>query len=171
DIEIDNFQNDNQNDNAIKWIKDALDNEKVKFIPFDQLEKPKPLNTGGFGCILKANWIKTGNCIVYKKLTNIASIKGSILDDFIHELKINLQVDYCDRIVRCLGISQVDISDADKISEQTALSLAIVQGTREVTIDNTPKDYEELYQHCWDSEPEKRPTIKIILEKIKKNEY
>ncbi|CAI2170273.1 18301_t:CDS:2 [Funneliformis geosporum] len=41
-------------------------------------------------------------------------------------------------------------------------------GKREATIKNTPEDYEKLYKQCWDSEPEKRPTIKIILVKIKK---
>ncbi|CAG8459460.1 545_t:CDS:2 [Funneliformis mosseae] len=56
---------------------------------------------------MKATWITTGTCIVYKKLTNIQSIKGSILDAFIHELKIHLRFDFCDRIVRCFGISKV----------------------------------------------------------------
>ncbi|CAI2175920.1 10717_t:CDS:2 [Funneliformis geosporum] len=54
------------------------------------------------------------------------------------------------------------------IDDPVVLSIAIAKGAREATIINTPKEYEILYQQCWDSEPEKRPTVKVILEKIKK---
>ncbi|CAG8723822.1 7363_t:CDS:1, partial [Funneliformis mosseae] len=93
-------------DNANKWIENALNSKEVKFIPFNQLINSKNLTTGGFGSIMKATWITTGTCIVYKRLTNTQSIKGSILDAFIHELKIHLHFDFCDRIVRCFGISK-----------------------------------------------------------------
>ncbi|CAI2174369.1 16552_t:CDS:2 [Funneliformis geosporum] len=56
----------------------------------------------------------------------------------------------------------------DDIDDPVVLSIAIAKGAREATIINTPKEYEILYQQCWDSEPEKRPTVKVILEKIKK---
>ncbi|PKK69684.1 kinase-like protein [Rhizophagus irregularis] len=55
---------------------------------------------------MKAIWTKTGNYVVYKKLTNTDAVRNDILDAFIHELKIHLHFDYCDRIVRCFGISQ-----------------------------------------------------------------
>ncbi|CAI2168716.1 4331_t:CDS:2 [Funneliformis geosporum] len=56
----------------------------------------------------------------------------------------------------------------DIIGEKLELTLDLIKGKREATIKNTPEDYEKLYKQCWDSEPEKRPTIKIILVKIKK---
>jgi hypothetical protein len=101
-----NFQDNNANDNATEWIKNALNNKEVDFIPFNELKKPELLNKGGFGFITKAVWNKTGNYVVYKKLTNTNAIKYDILDAFIHELKIHLRLDYSDRIIRCLGISQ-----------------------------------------------------------------
>ncbi|CAB4417904.1 unnamed protein product [Rhizophagus irregularis] len=101
-----NFQDNNPSDNATEWIKNALNNKVVNFIPFNELTKPEFFKKGGFGLIMKAIWNKTGNYVVYKKLTNTDAVRNDILDAFIHELKINLHFDYCDRIVRCFGISQ-----------------------------------------------------------------
>ncbi|CAB5366723.1 unnamed protein product [Rhizophagus irregularis] len=101
-----NFQDNNPSDNATEWIKNALNNKVVNFIPFNELTKPEFFKKGGFGLIMKAIWTKTGNYVVYKKLTNTDAVRNDILDAFIHELKIHLHFDYCDRIVRCFGISQ-----------------------------------------------------------------
>ncbi|RGB31484.1 kinase-like domain-containing protein [Rhizophagus diaphanus] len=101
-----NFQDNNLSDNATEWIKNALNNKVVDFIPFNELTKPEFFKKGGFGHIMKAIWTKTGNYVVYKKLTNTDAVRNDILDAFIHELKIHLHFDYCDRIVRCFGISQ-----------------------------------------------------------------
>ena len=99
-----------EDNNAIKWIKDALKNKTVNSIPFNQLKNSEPINKGGFGCIMKAIWTKTNNYVVYKKLTNTAAIKHDTLNAFIHELQIHLHLDYSDRIVRCLGISQGNLN-------------------------------------------------------------
>ena len=55
---------------------------------------------------MKAFWLKTNSCVVYKRLTNTTAVKHNVLDAFIHELQIHLHLDYSDRIVRCLGVSQ-----------------------------------------------------------------
>ena len=98
---------DNQNNNATKWIKEALKNKTVNSISFNELKNPEPLDKGGFGHIMKVIWTKTNNYVVYKRLiTNTKAVKHDILNAFIHELKIHLHLDYSDRIIRCLGISQ-----------------------------------------------------------------
>ena|SRR2546423_1162201 len=102
----DNYQEDNQNNNATEWIKDALKHKKVKSISFNELKNSESINKGGFGCIMKAIWTKTNNYVVYKRLTNTIAVKYDVLDAFIHELQIHLHLDYSERIVRCLGISQ-----------------------------------------------------------------
>src|ERR1043166_2228937 len=56
------------------------------------------------------------------------------------------------------------ITETDKF----ALAFAINSGVREVTIPDTPNEYEKLYKACWDQEPEKRPTIIEILEEFSK---
>ncbi|CAB5207885.1 unnamed protein product [Rhizophagus irregularis] len=102
-----NATNNDTSDNATEWIKNALNNIKVvNFIPFNELTKPEFFKKGGFGLIMKAIWNKTGNYVVYKKLTNTNAVRDDILNAFIHELKIHLHFYYCDRIIRCLGISQ-----------------------------------------------------------------
>ncbi|RIA80754.1 kinase-like domain-containing protein [Glomus cerebriforme] len=53
-------------------------------------------------------------------------------------------------------------------SDNDALAITIINGEREITIPNTPCDYEELYKDCWDREPEERPTINEILDKFEK---
>ncbi|CAG8557229.1 14642_t:CDS:2, partial [Funneliformis mosseae] len=102
------YKKDNQKDNAIEWIENAIKNEKVKLILFNDLINSEELGSGGFGCIRKATWIKTRSCVVYKRLTNIEAIKGNILNAFIHELQIHLCLDSSDRIVRCLDQNTKD---------------------------------------------------------------
>ncbi|CAG8622133.1 10970_t:CDS:2, partial [Funneliformis mosseae] len=75
-------------------------NEKAMLINSEQLD------SGGFGSIIKAIWYKTNNYVVYKKLTDTLAFKCGKLNAFIYELKIHLHLNYSDRIVRFLGISQ-----------------------------------------------------------------
>ncbi|CAG8592298.1 6468_t:CDS:2 [Funneliformis mosseae] len=146
------IQEDIHKYNATKWIENALKVGKVNSISFKELKKPKSLNTGNFGCIMKAIWTKTNNYVVYKKLTNTEAIRGDVLEAFIHELQIHLRLDYSERIVRCLGISQGN-------------------GTRETTIPGTPKDYELIYKRCWRQEPKQRPTIEEVLDDFAKMNF
>ncbi|CAB4380256.1 unnamed protein product [Rhizophagus irregularis] len=92
-------------EDATGWIKNTLEYEKIKHIPCNELKSAVSLHAGGFGHVTRAVWTKTNDYVVCKKLTNTTDIKHGLLDAFIHELKIHLHLDYCDRIVRCLGIS------------------------------------------------------------------
>ncbi len=104
--EGDDRKDDDQKNNASEWIENVLKSKKVNFISYNELNNSKPLITGSFGCIVRSTWTKIDNYVVYKKLINANAIKGDILNAFIHELQIHLHLDYSDRIVRCLGISQ-----------------------------------------------------------------
>ena len=53
--------------------------------------------------------------------------------------------------------------DSMSNNEIFALALAINNGVREITIPDTPKEYEELYKNCWNQDHERRPTISEIL--------
>ncbi|GBC52516.2 kinase-like domain-containing protein [Rhizophagus irregularis DAOM 181602=DAOM 197198] len=90
---------------AEKLLENFLKYEKVKFIPYKELKKPEPLDAGMFGIISKAIWTKTNNYIICKKLTNTTYIKNDLLDAFTHELKMHIQLDYSERIIRCFGTS------------------------------------------------------------------
>ncbi|GES99846.1 kinase-like domain-containing protein [Rhizophagus clarus] len=47
------------------------------------------------------------------------------------------------------------------------LAIEISQGRREEPIPNTPEDYIKIYTECWDGEPDKRPTINQVVERLK----
>ncbi|PKK58404.1 HCP-like protein [Rhizophagus irregularis] len=47
------------------------------------------------------------------------------------------------------------------------LALEISQGLREEPVPDTPKDYVEIYTECWNGEPDKRPTINQVVERLK----
>src|SRR4051794_16965456 len=86
-------------------------NNKVKVIHFDELIDLKLLDEGSFGSIIKAIWSKTNNYTVCKRLTNTSIFKcdDDKLSAFIYELNIHLRLNYSNRIIRFLGISQGDI--------------------------------------------------------------
>ncbi|GET58636.1 kinase-like domain-containing protein [Rhizophagus irregularis DAOM 181602=DAOM 197198] len=44
-----------------------------------------------------------------------------------------------------------------------SLSLSIVNGKREKTIDNTPIEYSNLYTECWKDDPDERPNIQNVV--------
>ncbi|GES99856.1 kinase-like domain-containing protein [Rhizophagus clarus] len=46
------------------------------------------------------------------------------------------------------------------------LVLEISQGRREKPIPNTPENYIKIYTECWDGEPDNRPTINQVLERL-----
>ncbi|RIA82399.1 kinase-like domain-containing protein [Glomus cerebriforme] len=45
----------------------------------------------------------------------------------------------------------------------------ILHGLRESPIPNTPKVYVKIYTDCWNGEPDKRPTIKNVVDKLKES--
>ncbi|CAG8850692.1 14323_t:CDS:1, partial [Racocetra persica] len=44
---------------------------------------------------------------------------------------------------------------------------AISNNKREKSIEGTPKDYLNLYEKCWSSDPDMRPAMNEILAKFK----
>ncbi|KAF0556958.1 serine/threonine protein kinase [Gigaspora margarita] len=51
------------------------------------------------------------------------------------------------------------------LDEQTT-RLNIIDGNRETPVPGTPDIYRELYVECWDDDPQKRPAIDIVLERL-----
>ncbi|RIA92698.1 kinase-like domain-containing protein, partial [Glomus cerebriforme] len=47
------------------------------------------------------------------------------------------------------------------------LTLEILQGHRETPVPDTPEDYIKIYTDCWNGEPDDRPTINQVVEKLK----
>ncbi|CAB4380261.1 unnamed protein product [Rhizophagus irregularis] len=51
---------------------------------------------------------------------------------------------------------------------KVALAFEINNGVREVTIPDTPIEYEGLYKNCWNQAPEQRPTTNKVLDEFEK---
>ncbi|KAF0501387.1 kinase-like protein [Gigaspora margarita] len=51
---------------------------------------------------------------------------------------------------------------------EASIVVHIFQGNRETPIEGTPSEYTNLYVKCWDSDPDKRPTIKSVDETLNK---
>ncbi|RIB18101.1 kinase-like domain-containing protein [Gigaspora rosea] len=50
---------------------------------------------------------------------------------------------------------------------QIAIINHVLNGNREAPIEDTPSDYVELYQYCWDQDPNVRPEIEDVLSELK----
>ncbi|CAI2182578.1 13068_t:CDS:2 [Funneliformis geosporum] len=56
---------------------------------------------------------------------------------------------------------------AYKFNSNQDLIIAITcYKTREISIADTPEDYEKLYKKCWKQKPEQRPIIKEVLKRF-----
>ncbi|KAF9561651.1 hypothetical protein EC968_005637 [Mortierella alpina] len=50
-----------------------------------------------------------------------------------------------------------------KMPQDVQLAVSILNGKREQAVDGTPELYRELYERCWESDPELRPSLDEIL--------
>ncbi|KAI8604509.1 kinase-like domain-containing protein, partial [Dissophora ornata] len=50
-----------------------------------------------------------------------------------------------------------------KMPQDVQLAVSILNGKREQPIEGTPEKYQALYELCWDSDPNKRPSLDDIL--------
>ncbi|CAB4376374.1 unnamed protein product [Rhizophagus irregularis] len=47
------------------------------------------------------------------------------------------------------------------------LAMEILQGLREIPIPDTPEEYIKIYTDCWNIEPDDRPFINQVFDKLK----
>ncbi|KAF9182190.1 hypothetical protein BGZ51_004875 [Haplosporangium sp. Z 767] len=59
-------------------------------------------------------------------------------------------------------------SACSKVPQDVHLAIAILNGRRELPVEGTPAEYKDLYERCWDSDPQKRPDLDEILETLAK---
>ncbi|GBC01039.1 hypothetical protein RclHR1_04040009 [Rhizophagus clarus] len=43
----------------------------------------------------------------------------------------------------------------------------ILEGCRETPVHNVPEDYVKIYSDCWNGDPDKRPTIKVVISNLR----
>ncbi|GES75235.1 kinase-like domain-containing protein [Rhizophagus clarus] len=77
----------------------------VKEINMEELSDMKNIDGGHFGIISRAVWEKTKNYVICKRLKNNESISNKPTEALLHELKMHGRLNFCQRIIRILGIS------------------------------------------------------------------
>ncbi|CAB4381002.1 unnamed protein product [Rhizophagus irregularis] len=94
------------NENSESELIDFIIKYKlVKLIDESELSDIRPIDEGHFGIISKAMWKTTNNYVICKRLKNDKSISNKPAEAFIHELKMHGRLNFCQRIIRILGIS------------------------------------------------------------------
>ncbi|KAF0536901.1 calmodulin-dependent protein kinase [Gigaspora margarita] len=70
-----------------------------------------------------------------------------------------------------LGVIFWEISSGrppyDYFDNKYAIVIHVGKGDRETPVENTPNDFVNLYQRCWDQDPKRHPEIKKVLEELK----
>ncbi|GES93134.1 kinase-like domain-containing protein [Rhizophagus clarus] len=69
--------------------------------------------------------------------------------------------------VYSIGVLLWEISSGQPPFKGISLIIKISQGLRETPIPDTPTTYVNLYTECWNGEPDYRPTINQVVEKLK----
>ncbi|CAB5200595.1 unnamed protein product [Rhizophagus irregularis] len=181
----------------------------IKVINRDELSDMKNIDGGHFGIISRAIWKKTDNYVICKRLKNNESISNKSTEALLHELKMHGRLNFCQRIIRILGISldektkeyllimqyadggnlrrylnqkflELTWDDKIKLAYQITEGIKFLQGEnilhrdlhsggrREEPVPDTPIKYLKLYKSCWDPEPNARPSICQVFNKLVK---
>ncbi|CAB4389388.1 unnamed protein product [Rhizophagus irregularis] len=79
------------------------------------------------------------------------------------------EVDFYDNAIRFYGVTTFSSGRPPFCNELNDLGLAIkiLQGLREISIPDTPEEYIKIYTDCWNIEPDDRPFINKVFDRLK----
>ncbi|CAG8510697.1 17841_t:CDS:10, partial [Acaulospora morrowiae] len=97
-----------------QWLDELVQQRRVKFIPYEEFEDERILEegdtehrTGGTNDRIKTvSWKKMRRRVVLKDLENVNDLSDETREAFVNELKLHLQVDVNEKIIRISGLSQ-----------------------------------------------------------------
>ncbi|UZO11935.1 uncharacterized protein OCT59_003488 [Rhizophagus irregularis] len=147
--------------------------DNLEWIPFNRFDNIKPIGEGGFSIIYSAIWregapkydkekARTGPIIVALK-----KLKNSDMKAFINEIRIHDECNYANFHITQLYEVSTGKPPYGNVPHDEKLVLAICSGLRPNVGKGTPHCYIDLVIQCLDSNPDKRPTSKEILQKIR----
>ena len=64
------MQNDNNSNEWINWIEEAISKKHMKYYDHNLFENKKKIGTGGFGKVYRVNWKNSGQCFALKSFNN-----------------------------------------------------------------------------------------------------
>ncbi|CAG8516515.1 11839_t:CDS:2 [Gigaspora margarita] len=127
-------------------------NKEFNFYPFDSFSDITLSGSGGFGNVYKAKYTAADMLVALKSYEK--SYENSDLKEIVNELRIQKNVDIHQNIIRFLGVTKQEEICFNSIREK------IVEGT--------PIIYLNIYQECWENDPDLRPTMDQVYDSLKK---
>ncbi|UZO10568.1 uncharacterized protein OCT59_002148 [Rhizophagus irregularis] len=91
--------------NSASQLINLIEKHKlIKIINIDELSDVKNIDSH-IGIISRAIWKRTNNYVICKKLIDNESISNKPIEAFLHLLEMHRRLDFCQRIIRILGVS------------------------------------------------------------------
>ncbi|CAG8820315.1 37008_t:CDS:2, partial [Gigaspora margarita] len=148
-----------RNDNRLKWI------------PYEQLTNIEYLACGGFGVVSKAKW--ESRKVVLKSLNNSKDITTDILREITYHQQFD-HVQYVIYVVQCYGISRdpatgnylmvMHYLQGGNLRQYLDSNYNICNGLRpNLDVVSVPQLLKILIIKCWDDNPILRPEAQDIL--------
>ncbi|CAB4488391.1 unnamed protein product [Rhizophagus irregularis] len=177
---------DRKNTNEwINWIEEAIVKEHLKLYEYNQFSNIQEIGSGVFGKVYRANWKILKKQFVLKSFFNLNNVT---IKEIVCELKNQRKVDFLDNIIRCHGITKFESDQivrglsivtctltiyygqppfyVENEEYDVGLAVEISQGLRETVVPDTPEEYVKIYTKCWDGEPDNRPTIYQVVDRL-----
>ncbi|CAB4388526.1 unnamed protein product [Rhizophagus irregularis] len=166
------MQNTKNTNECTNWIEEAISKEYFRLYEYEHFSNVQRIGTGGFGKVYRANWKNSEQYLALKSFFNLNDVTAK---EIVHELKLQRDIQFHNNIIKFYGVAQFDPENQNVQSKNYLLVMEYAdsaieisqQGRREEPIPNTPEHYIKIYTECWDIEPDNRPTINQVLERLK----
>ncbi|CAB4377186.1 unnamed protein product [Rhizophagus irregularis] len=141
---------------GINWIEEAISKKHIKY-EYEYFYNIKEIGSGGFGKVCRAKWKHSNKYLALKSFYNF---NDAIVKEVVHELPIKKMKIANQKIICWESFTAICTPYWSTLWE-------ISSGLRETIVPNTPVEYSNLYIECWDNDPDNRPTISQVVDKLK----
>ncbi|CAB5345860.1 unnamed protein product [Rhizophagus irregularis] len=169
-----------QANNSINWIEESISKNHIKYYEYKYFNNIQEIGTGCFGKEL-IHELELHRDVDFHD--NVIRFYG-ITEDRNYKMMKNylLVMEYANggslRSYLKKNFSKLTWNDKYNLAYQLACAVSCLHdegiihrdlhsGNVETPISNTPDDYVNIYTACWNSEPEDRPTIIEVIQKLK----
>ncbi|CAG8835833.1 880_t:CDS:2, partial [Gigaspora margarita] len=128
--------------------------DRLRWIPYEELTSIEHLANGGFGVVSKAKW--KSKEVALKSLNNSKHLTADILQEITQHQRFDHQVKII-YVVQCYGISQ-DPTTENYLMVMLYYNCGICNGLRpNLDVAGIPQLLKALIVECWDDNPLLRP--------------
>ncbi|CAB4404698.1 unnamed protein product [Rhizophagus irregularis] len=115
----------NDESKLINWIEDAISKRLIRYYDYKYFNDIQDVGSGGFGQVSRAKWRKNDQYFALKSFFNLNHIT---INEVIHEIKLQREVDFHDNIIRFLGVTKL-VSENKKVKDYLLVLEYANQGT------------------------------------------